>query len=124
MDAANNLTSEAAPLVPCEGWWDEIGYGRQPMHQLRLRIANGQITGSGTDIVGPFTFTGTISERGGVAMIKQYIGRHEVEYIGAYDGEGTMFGEWRIGPFRDQWAITFKKPQGTAAVAENVQVIG
>ena len=44
--------------------------------------------------------------------------------IGAYDGEGTMFGEWRIGPFRDQWAITFKKPQGTAAVAENVQVIG
>jgi len=124
MDTPNDRTAEAAPLIPCEGWWDEVIYGRQPMHQLRLRIANGQITGSGTDIVGPFTFTGTISARGGVAMIKQYIGQHQVEYIGAYDGEGTMFGEWRIGPFRDQWAITLKRPERTGVVEADVRVIG
>ena len=43
-------------LVQCDGWWDEVGYGRQPMLQLGLRITGRQITGSGTDIVGPFTF--------------------------------------------------------------------
>lgn len=99
-----------SPLVPCDGWWEEVGYGRQPMLQLQLRMSGGQIKGSGIDTVGPFTFTGTISEGGVVAMIKQYLGQHQVEYLGSYDGEGTMFGEWRIGPFKDQWAIKFKRP--------------
>jgi hypothetical protein len=48
---------ESAPYTPCSGWWDEIGFGRQSMHQLKLRIACGQIAGSGIDIIGPFTLT-------------------------------------------------------------------
>jgi hypothetical protein len=101
----------AAPLIPCDGWWDQHGFGRQPMLQLQMRISGGKISGSGTDIVGLFTFTGTISEGGAVAMIKKYLGKHQVEYLGSYDGEGTMFGEWRIGPVKDRWLITFRRPK-------------
>lgn len=115
----------ALQAIPCEGWWEEVGYGRQPMHQLRLRISGGKITGSGTDIIGPFTFTGTIGEGGTVAMIKQYVGQHQVDYLGTYDGEGSMFGEWRIGPFKDRWAITFKRAATPGDTAEvGVQEIG
>ena len=39
-------------------------------------------------------------------MVMQYLGLHQVEYIGAYDGDGTLFGEWRFVPFMDQWAET------------------
>jgi hypothetical protein len=124
--ASNTLSPQAAsPSIPCEGWWEEPGFGRQPMHQLKLRIAGGQITGSGTDIVGPFRFIGTITEGGVVAMIKRYLGQHEVEYLGTYDGEGTMFGEWRIGLFKDRWAITFKRPaKGSKSVGEDAREIG
>ena len=36
--------------------------------------------------------------------MKQYLGRHQVFYQGTYDGEGTIFGEWRIPP---SWAGKF-----------------
>jgi hypothetical protein len=95
------------------------------MLQLQMRISGGQITGSGLDIVGPFRFTGTISEGGAVAMIKQYLGQHQVEYLGIYDGEGTMFGEWRLWHLTDRWAISFKRLANTArAASEEVDVIG
>ena len=117
--------SDSARLVQCDGWWEEAGYGRQPMLQLQLRISDGQITGNGTDIVGPFTFAGTINDGGVVAMIKQYIGQHQVDYLGTYDGEGTMYGEWRVGPFRDRWAITFKRPaKDSQAAAECEEIVG
>lgn len=115
---------DTTPMVPCDGWWEEQGYGRQPMLELQLRVVEGQIIGSGWDIVGPFTFRGTISEGGAVAMIKQYLGQHQVEYLGNYDGEGTMFGDWRIGPFSDRWAITFKRLKGSRkAESEDVELL-
>ena len=41
-------------------------------------------------------------------MVKQYVGQHEVEYRGTYDGEGLMWGEWHIGPLTDRWMIKLK----------------
>jgi hypothetical protein len=49
-------------------------------------------------MIGLFTVTGTI-EDGKVAIVKQYIVQHSVDYLGTYDGEGTMHGMWRIGWF-------------------------
>ncbi|MCU0876397.1 MAG: hypothetical protein MUF06_01210 [Pirellulaceae bacterium] len=116
--------SAREPSIACAGWWEEVGYGRQPMHQLKLRISGSQISGSGTDIVGPFTLQGTISAGGGVAMVKQYLGQHQVDYLGTYDGEGTMFGEWRLGPFSDRWAISFQRPTQRIGVDEDdIQVL-
>ncbi|HYM89666.1 MAG TPA: hypothetical protein VES92_11195 [Nitrospiraceae bacterium] len=49
-------------------------------------------------------------------MVKRYVGKHLVEYLGTYDGEGTLWGEWRIGPFRDRWMITLKRPSRTSEI--------
>src|SRR5947207_8154485 len=47
-----------AALCRCDGWWEEQGYGRQPMENLRISFGQGRLQGSGSDIVGPFTLSG------------------------------------------------------------------
>ena len=94
--------------IPCEGWWQQDGFGRQPMHDLRLRFDEFRIFGSGYDIIGPFTLTGGIAE-GQVMLAKEYP-THSVFYFGTYDGEGLFFGEWLCGNARDRWLIKIKGP--------------
>ncbi len=86
------------------GYWEQAGYGRQPMTDFLLRFANGEVEGCGRDIVGRFLFTGTYDSNGNVTLVKQYLGRHQVIYRGRYDGEGTIHGIWSIEPF---WQGTF-----------------
>jgi hypothetical protein len=85
------------------GYWEQPIFGRQPMHDLMLSFSNGTISGQGRDVIGRFTFSGTYDTQGNVQMTKQYLGRHQVLYVGHYDGEGTIFGNWSIvfsrGPF-------------------------
>lgn len=115
-----------ASMLRCEGWWEQIDFGRQPMLDLRIQVAERRIAGSGSDMIGPFTFTGTLSETGQVAMLKQYIGQHTVDYVGSYDGEGTMWGHWRIAFWYGRWLITFRHGRAeradTAAIQELVPV--
>jgi hypothetical protein len=110
--------------MTCEGWWEQDYFGRQPMHDLTLAFEGGELHGSGFDIIGPFTFHGTISESGQVVMRKQYIGQHSVEYLGTYDGEGLLWGHWQIGPTRDRWMIKLsrgaERPTQQAEVEELV----
>ncbi|MFN4258876.1 MAG: hypothetical protein ACK4RK_06230 [Gemmataceae bacterium] len=80
------------------GYWEQPGWGRQAMHDLILRFADGCISGSGHDCIGLFTFEGRYDPQGGVTLRKQYLGRHQVLYVGSYDGEGTIFGHWSISP--------------------------
>jgi hypothetical protein len=79
------------------GYWEQAGFGRQSMHDLTLRFGGGRITGDGYDCIGAFTFIGEYDDLGGVFLVKQYAGRHKVEYNGHYDGEGTIYGRWTIG---------------------------
>jgi hypothetical protein len=88
------------------------------MEQLRIEFDGGNIRGSGTDIIGLFALTGTIEE-GDVAIIKQYLGQHCVDYLATYDGEGTMYGMWRIGLFGGNWMI---KVVGHAVEADEAEV--
>lgn len=81
------------------------------MQQLMLSFDKGQISGTGTDIVGPFTFNGLI-ENGRVSLLKRYTGQHTVSYLGNYDGEGTMHGTWQAGTFRGPWAIRLEHHDG------------
>jgi hypothetical protein len=67
------------------------------MRDLVLHFGDGQVDGSGIDIVGRFSFQGQFDQAGNVVLVKQYLGRHRVLYAGRYDGEGTIFGEWSIG---------------------------
>jgi hypothetical protein len=100
--------SEKAKGTPCDGWWQQAGYGQQPMRDLYLEFSAGQINGSGVDTVGQFTFRGTIDAAGRIEMQKQYIGLWTVDYTGAYDGEGLLYGHWRIGGLTDRWLIRLK----------------
>ena len=76
------------------------------MRKLVLRFSAGEVEGSGTDLIGPFTFQGTYASDGSVTLVKHYR-RHNVQYKGTYDGEGTIFGEWSIGKFwRGKFALT------------------
>lgn len=92
------------PSGSWRGWWEQNSMGRQPMEDFELRFAEGRIEGEGWDVVGSFVFRGQYDDKGSVRMVKQYLGAHKVHYKGAYDGEGTIFGEWTIlgfdkGPF-------------------------
>jgi hypothetical protein len=86
------------PSGAWRGYWEQMGFGRQLMDDFTLRFTQGKIDGAGRDCVGQFTFTGTYDNRGTVALVKQYVGRHQVAYQGTYDGEGTIFGTWSIPP--------------------------
>lgn len=87
------------PSGAWRGYWEQAAYGRQTMGPLFLRFHDGRIDGEGRDIIGSFTFQGEYDEHGRVHLVKQYIGRHQVDYQGNYDGEGTIFGRWTILPF-------------------------
>jgi hypothetical protein len=87
-----------------------------------LRFAGGQVTGEGKDIIGRFTFTGEYNEKTGqIRLIKQYLGRHRLLYIGDPDGEGSIHGTWHIGesdtgPFAIRPSIP--KPRGDEPIQE------
>lgn len=81
-----------------DGFWVQADWGRQPMTPFALTFAAGRITGTGRDVIGRFTFEGTYDGRtGAVRMVKQYLGRHRVLYVGEPDGEGSIQGRWSIG---------------------------
>ena len=107
----------------CDGWWDQRGLGRQPMANLYLEFSAGSISGSGADIVGHFLFTGTIDAQGQVAMTKDYDGLHSVDYLGSYDGEGLMWGDWHIGGLKDRWLIKLKRSKSAGAQHAEVAVL-
>jgi hypothetical protein len=92
------------PSGSWRGYWEQAGWGRQPMHELELHFGGGNVRGSGRDVIGRFTFAGTYDYHGLVRLVKQYLGRHQVLYEGTYDGEGTIYGQWSIG---DRWRGPF-----------------
>jgi hypothetical protein len=88
------------------GWWQQVGWGRQPMGELVLHFVDGQVFGDGRDIIGTFDFRGTYDQQGRLRMTKQYHGKHSVEYEGTYDGEGTINGRWWIGKTTGPFALS------------------
>ncbi|MEZ6063191.1 MAG: hypothetical protein R3C19_22830 [Planctomycetaceae bacterium] len=97
--------------VVCDGWWEQDGYGRQPMQNLRLQFDGNSVQGQGCDVVGAFTLRGTV-DGAVVTLTKQYIGAHAVSYIGTFDGEGTYRGRWAILGFGGDWMIQVKSADG------------
>lgn len=107
------------------GYWEQRGFGRQPMHDLALRFNGGAIHGQGVDCIGRFTFEGTCDNRGKVVLVKQYHGRHQVLYQGQFDGEGTIFGRWSIGPFDSgDFVLSIARDRENAAEIEEIVPLG
>ena len=90
-----------------DGFWQQAGFGRQPMEAFTLTFRRGQVTGSGTDLIGPFTIMGQYDSKNGIiSFVKVYIGKHRVQYDGKPDGEGCIMGTWLI----DGDYATYKGP--------------
>lgn len=106
------------------GYWKQLWYGRQEMHDLVLRFVNGTLTGGGFDCVGRFAFDGTCDSTGEVVMVKQYLGKHKVLYQGQFDGEGTIFGRWSIWPFYSgEFMLTLVRDEAASAEREIQEII-
>lgn len=84
---------------------------RHAMH-LRLTFAEGRVTGSGSDDVGPFTYRGQYDVTTfRVTMVKHYA-THEVSYRGVADESG-IYGSWELPiSFRGGFHIWPKKQAG------------
>ncbi len=89
------------------GFWEQAGWGRQPMSAFELHFADGRVTGRGNDVVGVFTIRGEYeSATGKVGWVKQYVDKHRVLYAGVPDGEGSILGTWTV----EMHGITNKGP--------------
>ena len=86
------------PSGTWRGFWDQRAFGCQEMSAFELHFQpNGQARGQGIDMVGPFTFAGSAYPvTGHVTLVKQYLGKHTVKYVGQPDGEGCILGAWTI----------------------------
>jgi len=93
------------------------------MRELRLQFEAGRIVGSGSDVVGAFTIRGTIAADGKVTLIKDYLGMHAVRYIGNYDGEGLMWGQWWIGSLHNHWLIKLNTSRVPVLEAAEIEAI-
>lgn len=117
------MTGASLPKYECEGWWEQAEFGRQPMEPLQLSFHNGRIQGAGNDIIAPFTISGTVTAQGVVVILKQYERRHSVDYLGHYDGEGVMAGEWQIdGYCGGRWMIRIRRLSTTATAAHSADI--
>jgi hypothetical protein len=109
-------------MIECSGWWQQKGFGRQPMNDLQLEFRGPTIYGRGTDIISPFTISGKLRPDGSVELIKKYDQRHTVLYVGTYDGEGSLNGKWDIGGYQGEWSIKFQR--SNSAEEDDIQEIG
>ena len=105
-----------------DGFWVQRLWGRQAMTPFFLRFADGKVSGEGRDMVGRFTFSGTYDlTTGEVRMVKQYVGKHMVLYVGQPDGEGSIAGTWSIGHLDSGSFLlrpVIQKPSGDEPIQE------
>lgn len=94
-------TDPRFPSGPWLGFWIQkpIPPGKHEM-ELHLHFRDGLMTGDGRDWVGKFTIRGSYDvTTGACRWIKQYVGRHAVQYVGYNEGKG-IWGRWEIASER------------------------
>jgi hypothetical protein len=78
------------------GYYTYAGGSRKYLMDLVLEFNSGKMTGEGADGIGLFVISGNYSkESGECSWIKQYVGRHAVEYKGYREGKG-IWGNWTV----------------------------
>ncbi len=87
--------------------------------ELSLTFSQGRLRGDGRDWVGPFYFHGRYDvETGKCWWVKQYVGRHAIDYQGYNEGRG-IWGTWEWSrPMNWQggfyiWPVAMGDPSGS-----------
>src|SRR5438132_1059013 len=98
-------TDPRFPSGPWTGFYlmPNTGSRRHPT-SLTITFVDGTMTGSGADVVGPFTVHGAYStDDGKCHWVKHYLGKHDVLYSGYNEGKG-IWGLWEVpNPLRVEW---------------------
>lgn len=120
------MTSEQHPYFP-SGIWDGFYlYASGPQshrHEMYfyLDFTDGHLTGSGSDDVGGFTWSGTYNTSTFVVRgVKQY-SSHQVIYEGMADESG-IYGRWSIPPFSSGGFHIWPRKGGEEAEEKKVKV--
>lgn len=88
--------------------------------ELVLHFADGAVSGSGDDDVGPFVIRGRYDDSSGeVHWTKTYLGRHDVFYRG-YGQTGFIWGTWELPGGTTGGFKIWPKAAGEAATVEAV----
>jgi hypothetical protein len=109
-----------------DGFWEQAGWGRQPMQAFELNFGEkNDVLGQGVDVIGKFIVRGEYDKTTGIISFRKlYLGKHTVHYEGKPDGEGSILGTWLIestwgdqkGPFMIKPVL--KKPSGNEEIFE------
>jgi hypothetical protein len=87
-------------------------------------LREGRVSGQGHDGIGPFTMAGNYDNQGKVSFIKQYVGKHAVEYNGniVCDNFGgfKIEGHWTIGDVTDEFYLESINASKSDALTENI----
>lgn len=76
------------------------------MHFNNFQInIGGGIFGSGSDTVGQFNLSGSVSGSGDVTFTKQYVGAHSVNYTGRFVGGKAIEGTWSVSGLSDKFRL-------------------
>lgn len=73
---------------------------------MDLEFRGSSVTGIGVDGIGNFSIKGTVSKTDEVVFVKQYIGKHSVDYKGNLSKNGReMSGMYNVGTLHDSFAM-------------------
>lgn len=88
-------------LFPSGPWVGFYNYSPKDKHRMELDLsfADGSVSGTGSDDVGPFVIKGGYDSSSlECSWIKTYAGLHAVFYRGFREGKG-IWGAWDIGHY-------------------------
>ena len=119
-------STEQHPYFPSgewEGFYNDPRGGSRSKGEMTMTLdfSGGRITGSGSDPVGAYTWTGTYNTKAETCSLKKmYVGAHTVEYSG-YADENGIWGKWNIRKvFTGEFHIWPKK-QGVGGDEQEVK---
>ena len=116
-------TNEDDPRFP-SGEWEGFylyGFGMVPRHRMScvLTFSRGQVSGSGLDDVGRFTWSGTYDVSAGRCRLHKRYATHVVVYDGYVEAQG-MWGIWELSRSRGGFRLW---PQGSKAQQEEEEQV-
>lgn len=126
----STLQSALYPGGKVKGWYKQPNGVKGDMTLDHFTMASGRVRAQGTDREGSFTCLGsyaTSSEPSGrtreVHFVKQYIGKHKLNYKGTYTGSPgddiVLEGMWEVVPAKQHWRGPFRFDLKVADVGDS-----